>query len=125
MAQLNVLVLNVPLNSLHDSVIFESSFDLCLSELFAEALNQLALNKHQNSTDLPVSDLLDHLDLVSHAFSQIDRRSLVNVLTEDLIIETLRIFTCELIIELTALWLDDVRLAWLSSVAKIVDVPYG
>jgi hypothetical protein len=50
---------------------------------------------------------------------------LVNVLTEDLIIETLRIFTCELIIELAALWLDDVRLAWLSSVAKIVDVPYG
>lgn len=98
---------------------------MCLSELLAEALNQLTLNKHQNSTDLPVSYLLDHLDLVSHAFCQIDRRSLVNVLTNDLIIETLRIFTCELIIELAALWLDDVRLAWLSSVAKIVDVSYG
>ena len=81
MTQLDVLVLNVPLNRLHNSVIFESSFDLPLGPLLAEALDQLALNEHQNPTDFPVSNLLDDFDLVSNAFSQIDRRSLVNVLT--------------------------------------------
>lgn len=61
---LDVLTLNVLLDSLHDPVVFESSLQLGVGPLALQALDELRLDEHQNATDLAVGLLVGQLDLV-------------------------------------------------------------
>lgn len=46
MAQLNVLLLYVLLDNLHDTVVFKCGLQLVVAPFFAQTLNKLGLDEH-------------------------------------------------------------------------------
>ena len=123
--QLNVLVLHVLLDRLHDAGVLERGAQLTVRVVLAQNFDQLRLDQHQNLADSAVCQARGHLDLVGAvgaARGRITSLVLRDVLTDDNVIKMLGVLACEVIVELTALGRDHVRLPRLCRVLQLVGV---
>lgn len=107
--QFDVILADVVLHSLFDPSVVQGRLQVCDVPATLEELAKLILHKEKNLADLAMGEFGGQLTIggVGHVLDLV----LGDVLRHHSIVEAERISVCLVVVELTALWLDQVRLA--------------
>lgn len=107
--QLDVVLTDVVLDSLFDSGVIEGCLQVCDVPAALQELAKLILHEEKDLADLAMGKFGGQLTIrgVSHVLDLV----LCDVLCHYSVVETERICVRLVVVELTALWLDQVRLA--------------